>query len=251
MIHWGLKAHHFNRLNAVAVYEFKDYISLNRHISHFMHSVSFPSPQRPRILVQVTSFFLFLYTVVNQKHYFYSPLCDRYAFFFHSALCTRHLDPLPACVYTLTPQVILQYPKQYFVEIPFSNKGALVFSFILYTFAGLFAFRAKRGCPSAYIFRALSGRKKQLSRLKEKDRCIVPEKKKKKGRMLSFMFALSGSNPHTDKTASGIISFDFYPLLYCIIFATDTSNSSSDSLASLLPHVTLKALIKGDCQAFC
>lgn len=33
---------------------------IDRHISHFMHNVSFPSPQRPRILVQVRchSFFL-------------------------------------------------------------------------------------------------------------------------------------------------------------------------------------------------
>lgn len=43
-------------------------VSLDRHISHFMHNVSFPSPQRPRILVQVSGFLaLFFYLFYGNK----------------------------------------------------------------------------------------------------------------------------------------------------------------------------------------
>ena len=52
-------------------------VYLNRHISHFMHSVPFPSPQRPRILVQVRMlhFFVFLYICGDTCFVFYDSFC--------------------------------------------------------------------------------------------------------------------------------------------------------------------------------
>lgn len=40
-----------------------------RHISHFMHNIPFPSPQRPRILVQVSKIFAFLFIYHIDKRF--------------------------------------------------------------------------------------------------------------------------------------------------------------------------------------
>lgn len=66
-----------------------------------MHNVSFPSPQRPRILVQVTFSLEHLYHSVSQ-------FCLRMSLICLPAVGTRHADPLPAGVNAAAAQVTNQ-----------------------------------------------------------------------------------------------------------------------------------------------
>uniref|UniRef100_A0A8C0FQ23 DENN domain containing 4C n=1 Tax=Bubo bubo TaxID=30461 RepID=A0A8C0FQ23_BUBBB len=46
-------------------------LPIEKHISHFMHNIPFPSPQRPRILVQVSKTFAFIFSYNNGKPSFF------------------------------------------------------------------------------------------------------------------------------------------------------------------------------------
>lgn len=184
------------------------YISLNRHISHFMHNVSFPSPQRPRILVQVTCF---VFLSLSVKTYFSLCVIELLLFFiwtfenvFLSALGTWHLDPLPACVYTLAPQVIRLCNAKHsnfatsgmwscFAEILFQTRGGY-FSlfFILWQFCLYFKLNA---AVLQYLFCALP--RINTAEQAERKRPLLFQKE---SRTHSFMFVLSGSNPYTENS---------------------------------------------------
>lgn len=85
---------------------------LCRHISHFMHNIPFPSPQRPRILVQVSKIFSSILS------YSYSKLSLAFGFFlyfFYLDLNTHLLEgrgeEMDGMAFSLTDTNLGQFSK--------------------------------------------------------------------------------------------------------------------------------------------